>query len=60
MSEEQQRIIERYESYCYAFISIAGQVNHLEQEHGLDLHVTKERMWALLEQFVLDKPDWSS
>ena len=56
--EEQQIIMQRYESYCHAFISIAGQVKHLEETHGLDLQVTKDRMWNLLEQIVQDRPDW--
>jgi hypothetical protein len=60
MNREEQRIImDRYETYCNAFISIAGQVKYLEDTHGLDLTVTKDRMWALLEQIVLDKPDWT-
>ena len=60
MSQEDYRIImDRYETYCQAFISIAGQVKHIEDEHELDLTETKDRMWALLEQFVLDKPDWT-
>lgn len=52
-------IIARYETYCQAFMSIASQVKHLEEEHGLDLHVTKDRMWCFLEQMVADKPDWA-
>lgn len=60
MSKDDYKIIiQRYEQYCRAFISIAGQVKHLEETHGLDLTETKNRMWALLEQIVQDKPDWS-
>ncbi len=60
MSQDDYKIIiSRYEAYCNAFISIAGQVQHLEEAHGLDLHVTKDRMWAFLEQIVADKPDWT-
>jgi hypothetical protein len=51
-------IMARYEQYCHAFISIAGQVKHLEDTHGLDLSDTRTRMWALLEQMVADRPDW--
>ena len=57
--EDYQIIMQRYETYCHAFISIAGQVKHIEDTHGLDLTETKNTMWALLEQIVLDKPDWS-
>lgn len=57
--EDYQIIMQRYETYCHAFISIAGQVKHIEDTHGLDLTQTKNTMWALLEQIVLDKPDWS-
>ena len=57
--EDYQIIMQRYETYCHAFISIAGQVKHIEDTHGLDLTETKDRMWALLEQIVLDKPDWT-
>lgn len=53
-----QAIMERYETYCHAFISIAGQVKHIEDTHGLDLTETKDRMWMLLDQIVQDKPDW--
>ena len=61
MNREQHRaIMERYETYCQAFISIAGQVKHLEETHGLDLTETKDRMWMLLEQIVQDKPDWAN
>ena len=60
MSQDDYRIImDRYETYCHAFISIAGQVKHLEDMHGLDLTETKETMWGLLEQFVEAKPDWT-
>lgn len=51
-------IMTRYEQYCRAFISIAGQVKHLEDTHGLDLSDTRDRMWALLEQIVEGKPAW--
>lgn len=57
--EDYQIIMQRYETYCHAFISIAGQVKHIEDTHGLDLTETKDRMWALLEQIVMDKPDWT-
>jgi len=53
-----QVIMDRYEMYCQAFISIANQVKHIEDTHGLDLSETKDRMWMLLEQIVQDKPDW--
>ena len=60
MSPEDQRIImERYDTYCRSFISIAEQVTHIERTHGLDLTDTKTTMWSLLEQFVLEKPDWT-
>jgi len=51
-------IMARYEQYCHAFISIAGQVKHIEDTHDMDLSITKDRMWALLEQMVEDRPDW--
>ena len=57
--ELQEAIMMRYETYCRSFISIAGQVQHLEETHGLDLSETKDTMWRLLEQFVQDKPDWT-
>lgn len=57
--EEYLRIRARYQTYCHAFISIAGQIKHLEAVHGLDLHVTKDRMWSLLTQMIQDKPDWA-
>lgn len=60
MSQEEYLIIlSRYQTYCYAFLSIAGQVNHLEKVHGMDLHVTKDRMMSFLDQMILDKPDWA-
>ena len=59
MTEDQKIIMGRYETYCNAFISLAGQVKYLEDTHGLDLHIAKDRMWALLEQMVQDKPDWT-
>ncbi len=58
--DDHKIIIERYETYCQAFISIAAHVQHLEEVHGLDLHVTKDRMWCFLEQIVADKPDWTN
>lgn len=59
MDQHQYRaIMERYETYCQAFISIANQVKHIEDTHGLDLSETKDRMWMLLEQIVRDKPAW--
>jgi len=59
MNEETHRVImERYETYCHAFISIAGQVQHLEDVHGLDLSDTKNSMFSLLDQFAAARPDW--
>lgn len=61
MNQEDYNIIrDRYNSYCNAFISIAAQVQHLEEEHELDLHVTKDRMWNFLEQLIINKPDWTN
>lgn len=59
MTQDEYKIImARYDHYCHSFISIAEQVKHLEDTHGLDLTVTKDRMWSLLEQMVKGKPDW--
>ena len=62
MSQEEHlmwMIMKKYETYCQAFISLAGQINYLEEVHGMDLHEAKDRMWALLEQMMQDKPDWA-
>ena len=56
--DQYQAIMDRYELYCRAFISIAGQVKHIEDTHGLDLSETKDRMFMLLDQIVRDKPEW--
>ena len=51
-------IMARYEQYCHSFIRVATQIKYLEDTHDLDLTVVKDRMWALLDQIVQDKPAW--
>ena len=56
--QQMEAIAARYEQYCHSLISLAGQVKHIEDEHGLDLSQTQDTMWMFLEQMVLNKPDW--
>jgi hypothetical protein len=56
--EQKEAVVARYEQYCNCLISLAGQVKHIEDEHGLDLSETQDRMWMFLEQMIVNKPDW--
>ena len=56
--EQMEAVAARYEQYCHCLISLAGQVKHLEDTHGLDLSETQDRMWLFLEQLTLNKPNW--
>lgn len=56
--QQMETIALRYEKYCHCLISIASQVKHIEDEHGLDLSNTQDVMWGFLEELVSNKPDW--
>jgi len=56
--EQMEAIALRYEKYCHCLISIAGQIKHIEEEHGLDLSASQDVLWSFLEQLVSNKPDW--
>ncbi len=60
MSNEQKvAIINRYNTFCYNFVTLADQVNAIEaNELGLDLTETKDRMWYLINQIAEDRPSW--
>jgi len=57
----QKAAMKRYQHYCYSFIALAQQVNEIEQNPYLkiDLSETKDKMRALLEQMVVNKPSWA-
>jgi ABC-type uncharacterized transport system ATPase subunit len=56
--QQMETIAYRYEYYCHNLISLAGQVKHLEETHGMNLSETQDLMWRWLEQLTIDKPNW--
>jgi len=59
-NEQRINIIKRYNRFCLNFIQIAEQVKQIEESNSLelDLKETKDTMWRLLDQIVINKPGW--
>jgi hypothetical protein len=51
----------RYEHYCKVLISLASQINQIEDnnEIGLSLDDSKDKMYDLLRIMLENKPDWA-